>query len=72
MGMTWAMRMEAGGVIGLATVGLMFGAAAMVGIVPANPPATLAPAVAVLAGTLALLKAGVIAVAFVRYALSRI
>ena len=71
MSMTWAMRMEAGGVIGLATVGLMFGAAAMVGMVPANPPATLAPAVAVLAGTLALLKFGVIAVALVRYLVSR-
>jgi len=70
--MTRAMRLEAGGVVGLAIAGLMFGAAAVVGMVPANPPAAFAPAVAMLAGSLALLKVAVIAVAFVRYALPRI
>ncbi len=69
---TRAMRLEAGGVVGLALAGMVYGAAAVAGMVPADPPAVVAPAVAVTATILAMVKVAAMAAAGVRYALSRL
>lgn len=68
---TFAMRLEVVGVVGLALAGMVCGAAAVAGMVPPDPPAVVGPAVALTAGALAIVKAAAMASAVVRYAMSR-
>jgi hypothetical protein len=68
---TFATRLEAVGVVGLALAGMTYGAAAVAGLVPADPPEMVATAVAVSTSILAFVKTAVMAAALVRYLLSR-
>jgi hypothetical protein len=69
--MTWTMRMEAGGVLGLVLAGLAAGAAAAVGIVHVEPPAMIAPAIAFLVAMLATLKTALMLGAVLSYLVRR-
>jgi hypothetical protein len=70
-GMTFALRVKAGGVLLLALAGLSMGAAAAVGVIPVTPPAVLAPALALVLVALTVFKVTAVGGAVVAYARSR-
>ena len=71
MGMTVALRVKAGGVLVLALAGLLMGAAAAVGMIPATPPSVLAPALAVAVAALTAVKVAAAGAALLAYVRSR-
>ena len=70
-GMTVALRVKAGGVLVLALVGLLFGAAAAIGMIPATSPSLVAPALAVAVAVLTAVKVAAVGGALLTYARSR-
>jgi hypothetical protein len=69
--MTVALRVKAGGVLVLALAGLLMGAAAAIGMIPATPPSVLAPALAVAVAALTAVKAAAVAGAVLAYIRAR-
>lgn len=69
--MTVALRVKAGGVLLLALAGLSTGAAAALGLIPATPPALVAPALAVAMIALTAVKVAAVGGALLTYARSR-
>jgi hypothetical protein len=69
--MTFVLRVKVGGVLLLALAGLSMGAAAAVGMVPATPPAALAPALAAMVVALTVVKVAAVGGAVLSVARSR-
>jgi len=69
--MTVALRVKAGGVLVLALFGLLLGAAAAIGMIPAAPPAVFAPALAVAVAALTAVKVAAVGGALLTYVKSR-
>ena len=71
MGMTVALRVKAGGVLALALAGLLMGAAAAMGVIPATPPAIAAPALAAAVAVLTAVKVAAVGGALLTYVRSK-
>jgi hypothetical protein len=70
--MTWAMRIQAAGVLGLALALLLLGAAAALGVIPVAPPAVVAPVLEAVVATLTAVKVAAAGGALLAYTCARV